>query len=126
MKKLKLLVVSILFTVVLMACGGSPDFADMFEDIADHAWIEIASDGSFIRLDTNPRNVDGGDISILAPALADLDLILEELDFTAATRERMTATRALDGRQEAENDSFRASWTFHPNNGLVVIFEINE
>ncbi|WP_269142641.1 hypothetical protein [Georgenia yuyongxinii] len=37
----------------------------------------------------------------------------------------MTSTRALDGRQTAEWDGVVATWSFHPDDGLDVILELD-
>lgn len=34
---------------------------------------------------------------------------------------QMDSTRALDGMQTAEWDTFEAKWTYHPDDGLDVI-----
>lgn len=84
----------------------------------------LASDGSYIAITVNwscPRNDD----DILCGASHTLDDVLDELGFESAVRRRMGETRALDGRQTAENADFRVSWTFHPNDGLQVLFENN-
>jgi hypothetical protein len=63
----------------------------------------------------------GGDVST-ADALA-LTAVLAELGFSASVVDRMDSTRALDGTQTAEGDLAVAFWTYHPDNGLHVIFE---
>jgi hypothetical protein len=46
---------------------------------------------------------------------------LNELKTPQAVIARMGQTRALDGMQSAHWDSFDASWTYHPDDGLDVI-----
>lgn len=50
--------------------------------------------------------------------------LLDALGFNApATMERMGNTRAIDGTLEAEGDDVVASWTYHPDDGLRIVFE---
>jgi hypothetical protein len=63
----------------------------------------------------------GGDVSA-TDALA-LTTVLAELGFSPSVVDRMDSTRALDGTQTAEGDLAVAFWTYHPDNGLHVIFE---
>ncbi len=40
----------------------------------------------------------------------------------SATMARITGTRALDGTQTASSDDVDATWTFHPDDGLRIVF----
>ena len=126
-KKISIIFILVVVSLALAACGQSGyDFENKFSDIAENEWITIAEDGSFIRIDTNPRNVRGGDFSTQFLAMEDLERVNEELGFSDALIARMTSTRALDGRQEEVGDTIRVSWSFHPNSGLVVMYEIRQ
>ncbi|MBE7031958.1 MAG: hypothetical protein E7401_03230 [Ruminococcaceae bacterium] len=46
-----------------------------------------------------------------------------KLGFSEALKNKMSTTRAIDGTQNDENDKFKVSWTYHPDNGLQVIYE---
>ena len=47
----------------------------------------------------------------------------EELGFNGSVYSQMMNTTALMGRQSAENDKYRVSWTYHPDDGLEVTYE---
>lgn len=47
--------------------------------------------------------------------------VLRELDTPSSVRERMYATRAIDGTQSEEWGSYKATWTYEPEQGLTVI-----
>lgn len=51
--------------------------------------------------------------------------VFNELNVSEATLSRMAGTRALDGVQTANNDGLVLSWTYHPDNGLDVIIEVD-
>ena len=64
----------------------------------------------------------------LEPASSRLDIqafgrLLAQLGMPPGTAARMSGTRALDGTQSAEGEHARATWTFHPDQGLRVVFE---
>lgn len=47
--------------------------------------------------------------------------MLGKLGTPASVRERMYATRAIDGTQSEEWASYKATWTYEPDQGLTVI-----
>ena len=49
--------------------------------------------------------------------------MLEELGFSSAVVSRMGNTRALDGTQRAEGDGVNVTWSYHPDDGLSLVFE---
>jgi hypothetical protein len=61
-----------------------------------------------------------GEVSEKAGGLVGM---LDELGFSSAVVERMSKTRALDGTQTAEGHNCNVSWTYHPDDGLQMVFE---
>lgn len=53
--------------------------------------------------------------------LAALGCILDTLKVPEAVKQKMSSTRALDGRQDGRWSEYDASWTYHPDNGLDLI-----
>lgn len=47
------------------------------------------------------------------------------LKLPSSVAEKMSSTRALDGMQSQNCGDFTVSWTYHPDNGLKVIYEVN-
>ena len=47
-----------------------------------------------------------------------------DLGFSAALSEKMNTTSWDMGRQTQENDDYIVSWTFHPDKGLEVMYEV--
>ncbi|MGB4312256.1 MAG: zinc-ribbon domain-containing protein [Natronincolaceae bacterium] len=58
-----------------------------------------------------------------AEAEESLEGMLDTLGFSSAVANRMYGTRAIDGTQEAEGKYANATWTYHPNSGLRIVFE---
>lgn len=59
-------------------------------------------------------------VSKAAPGLRNM---LDELGFSSAVLDRMGNTRALDGTREAQGKNCNVTWTFHPDDGLQMVFE---
>lgn len=55
-----------------------------------------------------------------------LKQMLTELGFSSAVIDRMDKTRALDGTQNAEGRNCNVTWTYHPDDGLQMVFEADQ
>jgi hypothetical protein len=97
---------SSLFADAASKCGISQD-------------IEIADQGRTLIVDGAGKDFGSGDVD-----LAGLDCIIDALDTPAAVRELMYSIRSLDGRQTGEWGDISASWGYHPDDGLDIIFEL--
>ncbi len=49
--------------------------------------------------------------------------ILKTLGFSDSVAAEMKNTTALMGKQNAESENFKVSWSYHPDNGLDAYFE---
>lgn len=85
--------------------------------------IDVASDGSYMTLDTNPYNIDK---YVLSGMLDTIKKANSRLGFTDGLYQKMLSTTALQGRQTYENDLVTVQWTYHPDNGLEVIYEVKK
>ena len=74
----------------------------------------LASDETSLTLEAFS---DSGD-SLTTPIF---QCVLGKLGTRAAAGERMYATRAIDGAQSEEWGSYKATWTYEPDQGLTVI-----
>lgn len=91
----------------------------------------VTGSGDYFMLDTYPdvyENMDELMQSLLLPdaqedALEAIRYANEELGFNGSVYSQMLNTTALMGRQSAENDKYRVSWTYHPDDGLEVTYE---
>jgi hypothetical protein len=50
--------------------------------------------------------------------------VLDRLEMPDSVRAKMESTRALDGSQSADWDGIEATWSYHPDDGLDVILEL--
>lgn len=53
-----------------------------------------------------------------------LETYLDDLGFPAATMDRIGNTRALDGTLSADGDHASMTWTYHPDDGLSIVFGV--
>lgn len=91
----------------------------------------LTGSGDHFTIDTYPdiyENMDETTKSFLSPtwqeeALAAIQYANEEFGFDGSVYSRMMETSALMGRQSEENDKYRVSWTYHPDDGLEVTYE---
>ena len=98
----------------------SVDFSAVFSQYGSWSYGSVASDGSYMTIDTNPDNEEE---HIDFAAYTALKNINAALGFSDALLEKMNQTRALDGRQSDENGKVKVSCSYHPDKGLEVLYE---
>lgn len=97
-----------------------PDFETIFNEHCKSDWAEVASDGSYLCIDTNPDDEDGMFEIEAYAAIADIN---EILGLSKAVYKRMGETSSSDGRQEVSNDEVIVTWKYHPDYGMEVTYE---
>lgn len=105
-------VVGGLYVARSTAASGFANAVDSCHARGLHA--RLASDETSLTLEAFS---DSGD-SLTTPIF---QCVLGKLGTPAAVRERMYATRAIDGTQSEEWGSYKATWTYEPDQGLTVI-----
>lgn len=82
---------------------------------------EIGDDGSYIEVDTNPLDFD----DYYNPTYTKvIEAFNEELGVPDYVYKLMITTTALQGRQTETVNGLIISWTYHPDNGLEVIYRL--
>lgn len=82
---------------------------------------EIGDDGSYIEVDTNPLDFD----DFYNPTYTKvIEAFNEELGVPDYVYKLMITTTALQGRQTETINGLIISWTYHPDNGLEVIYRL--
>lgn len=99
------------------------DLAEVYKTIkGDGFYCTLARDESYLEIDTNPNDEeyylkeDIGSAYIIAAN--------EVLGLPDSVAMKMSQTRALDGRQTETYGDITVSWTYHPDNGLDVLYEV--
>lgn len=99
------------------------ELTELYEKYCLSIWATVAEDGSYLTIDTNPYDIDD---YIDYDAHTAIVSVNKELGLPEALEQRMLSTNALDGRQEYVAERYTISWKYHPNNGLEVIYEVNQ
>lgn len=91
----------------------------------------IRSGSNYFTIDTYPdeyENMDELVATVLKSsaqenAIEAIKYANEALGFTGALYSDMMKTTAIMGRQTEENNKYKVSWTYHPDDGLEVTYE---
>ena len=106
------------------------DFNELYPGCANEWWT-IASDGSYMKIDTNPYDTDKDDFdwsyyeTYFTPANDKIEELNKELGFAESLSEKMNNTTWSQGVQTDSNDEYVVTWTYHPDKGLEVMYEFN-
>ena len=84
-------------------------------NLTSSEYVELSDNGHSLMLDGRSDTVFNGLRN------AQTICVLDELGVPSYIRMLMTRTRAIDGMQQEEFDSFKIHWTYHPDNGLDII-----
>lgn len=134
-KKKKLIVGGVCIALVAVviavnAAGGSAFDRVVSKMLQEYPYADNtrASDGSYLKIDTNPNDKDTDDFlqfdySVQRDSLNGIKMVNKELGFSDAIYSKMLETTALMGRQTEENSKYRISWKYHPDSGLEVMYE---
>lgn len=93
---------------------------DVYADIT----ITLASDESYLMIDTNPYNLKDNTTNKYT-GLMHVKEVNQSLGLPDWLYEEIVSTRAIDGRQKESFDNVTVSWTFHPDQGLEVMYQVN-
>lgn len=123
--------VVVLAVVLVLVIGGSKtDFNKMYPELAGKTWCTIASDGSYMEIDDNPYDTDEDDLTsadyylYMKPADDMIQQINKDLGFSEALYQKMCTTTWSQGKQTESNDKYTVTYTYHPNQGLEVMYEV--
>ncbi|KRC59153.1 hypothetical protein ASE14_15355 [Agromyces sp. Root81] len=94
-------------------------FGDAVKRCGLHGKVEIADNGGTLIVDGAGEDLGSGEVDF-----GELDCIIDAVDTPTSVSSKMYETRSLDGRQEGEWDGVKASWSYHPDDGLDIIFEL--
>lgn len=86
-------------------------------------YAKLGYDRMSLTIDTDPY--DTGYSSCEDDAIAAIQAINLYLSLPSSLLDKMSSTRALDGTQTQNCGTYTATWNYHPDNGLKVIYEVN-
>lgn len=105
--------------------AAGPDLTEIYNECCNSEWASVALDGSYLSIDTNPNDSKYYNDSESA-AIAGIFAVNEALGLPDSVITKMAKTRAMDGMQTAKGDGVEISWTYHPDNGLEVIYSLSD
>lgn len=122
--------VSLFFETVQEAVDPTQERKDMLEEAfvkccdSDSDFASLSADSTSLVIDTNPNDTEYSYFNE-EKAFAAIVATNNYLKFPSSITDKMSSTRALDGMQTQNGSDFTATWTYHPDEGLKVIYEIN-
>ncbi len=106
---------------------AKPNFKEIYAKVADHTYAKVAEDGSYLEIDTNPADWDSDYVSLFYDYDDYTNCIKNvhsALGIPDSLLQKMLSTNSLQGRQNADYDTFTVSWTYHPDSGLEIMYEL--
>lgn len=100
------------------------DLEELYEEYCEPEFATLAADGSSLLIDTNPY--DRSSSKYEDEAIEAIYNVNEALGLPDSVISKMSETRAIDGMQTYEGDGIELSWTYHPDNGLEVLYSLTE
>lgn len=96
-------------------------FVSVGEEYEMGLYTFLSEDKRSITAMSNPLNKEGFNYT---DAIENMKAVNTSLGLPDSLFSKMTSTRALDGRQTEVYDFVIVSWTYHPNQGLYVLYEL--
>lgn len=101
------------------------DFSYVYQLYCKFPWADIGKDGSYISIDTNPDNADDKKYEAtmyMKDSTDAIKKILEVLGFPSYVYKNMGTTSYSDGKQTEVLGNITVTWSYHPDEGLEVMF----
>ena len=113
--------ITIFMCVPVLAEDDTPDLKAVYEKYCDSSWATLSGDGSSLSVDTNPFNFDKYTDRDALKAIPEIN---KALGLPDSVYDRMGSTTAMQGVQSFDFDNLHISWSYHPDNGMEVIYEL--
>ena len=91
-------------------------FQKAYESCGTPAGVSVSDEGKTIAVDTM------GDEEYSGASYGDLVCIINAVGTPSYVNSNIMSVRALDGRQSDEFDGIEVSYSFHPDNGMDIVF----
>lgn len=118
------LVAIVVGAVAVNAKPKAPDFQAPYDEYCSSPWAKVASDGSYLAIDTNPSDTESGKYTYLLDANQAIEDINKALGFKESLLEEMNHTNSLMGVRTETDNGVKVTWRYHPDNGLEVTYSL--
>jgi len=88
-------------------------------------YAKLGYDRMSLTIDTNPEDTYSSAKKCEKDAISAIQVINLYLGLPSSLMERISSTRAMDGTQSQNCGTYTATWNYHPDNGLKIIYEVN-
>lgn len=95
----------------------------MPEDMLKLPFYELLDNGNCLKVDTNPYNTGSLMGTVGERDQSIIKTLNERLNLPESLTEKMSQTRAIDGRLTEQIGDLEISWTYSPESGLEAIYE---
>ena len=118
-----MLVIFVVFLIPSAAFGENdvPDLKAIYEEYCDSKWATLSGDGMSLTLDSNPSNIS--DFTEFE-ALFAIEDVNQALRLPESVYVQMGNTTVMQGVQTYERGSLIVTWSYHPDNGMEVLYSI--
>lgn len=86
----------------------------------------MASDGSYLAIDTNPSDTESGKYTYRLDANQAFEDINKALGFKESLLEEMNHTNSLMGVRTETDNGVKVTWRYHHDNGLEVTHSLHD
>ena len=118
------LVAIVVGVAAINAKPKGPDFQALYDEYCSSPWAKVASDGSYLAIDTNPSDTESGKYTYLLDADQAIEDINKALGFKESLLEEMNHTNFLMGVRTETDNGVKVTWRFHPDKGLEVTYSL--
>ena len=117
-------VVAIIIAIIAFTAIGNaskPNFEEIYYEYCSSSWASCASDGTYLRVDTNPYDFDDEGLYYIEAYYA-IEKINAELGLPESLLEEMVNTTGNMGKQSRVYEKLEVTWSYHPDKGLEVMY----
>ena len=115
-------ILSIAFILIMYFLNMESPLVRVYDELGTSMYWELSSDESYLRIDTNPYDIED---SFSLEAWELIIAVQEKLDLPESLEAKMGETRSMDGRLSEDYGKITVSWTYHPDDGIEVMYELN-
>ena len=92
----------------------------------DLEYATLSTDGCTLQIDTKPDNLSfyiNEDEGLIFDAINDIN---NYLGLPSSLMPKIENTRAIDGMMTEKSGLYIITWNYHPDDGLEIIYEVNQ
>lgn len=116
MKKTIAIAGTALLLVGLTGCAGFDTFQKAYETCGSPSGITVSDAGKTLSVNTK------GEEDYSGATYSDMVCIINAVDTPSYILSNMETTNSLMGRQSDEFNDIEVTWSYHPNNGMNIVF----